>query len=253
MLVLAGTKGTIVCLYAATFILALYVAWPAVAAGTPPPEEGSKPETAGYVFLAVLAATAFLLALIKLLPWILPHLLTLLEVLFLFPSAYVLLSAFGEVAALLGAVWITYTRLFFRWRWVRNASATIIGAVTAGVTGVLLSPHVLVLLLLALTVYDYVSVFVTKHMVRLAQRIAGGGRPAGAFALGLGDVVFPAALAVSACRISPLAPAILLPPVLLAVCYALKTVERTGRCVPALPPIAFALLLGLTAILFLFP
>lgn len=253
MLVFIGSKKTILVLYAITFLLALYIAWPAITAGVPPSEEGKQPETAGYIFLAILAATVFLLALIKLLPWILRYLLLLLEVLLLFPAAYIVLSVFGEVPALLGALWITYTRIFFRWRWIRNVSALLIGALTAGVVGVLFSPHVLVILLLILVVYDYVSVFVTKHMLRLARQIVGEGKPSGTFALGLGDVVFPIALAVSASRIHIWVPLALLPLVLLAVYYALRTVEKTGKGVPALPPITFALLLGLTVILFLFP
>jgi len=65
MLVLMGSKASIITLYAITFLLALYVAWPILSAGIPPSEEGKQPEAAGHVFLAILVATAFLLALIN--------------------------------------------------------------------------------------------------------------------------------------------------------------------------------------------
>ena len=80
-------------------------------------------------------------------------------------------------------------------------------------------------------------------MMVLARHVVGKAKPSGAFGLGLGDVVFPGAFIVSTGRINPWLPVILVPFALLGTLYALRTVEKTGKGVPALPPISLAVLL----------
>jgi len=107
---------------------------------------------------------------------------------------------------------------------VIDAVGLITSAGCAAVFGISLSPLLVVILLILLVVYDYVAVHKTKHMLTLADGVMQQKMPImflvpkklkysyardglavqdkkeerGAYMLGLGDVIFPGILAVSA-------------------------------------------------------
>ncbi len=242
MLVFMGRKGEIVALLLFTLALALYIGMPALS--LPVPEEGKEPAVAVNILAAILAATALILLLIRLFPRLLVYIISALEALLLFVSALFILSDAGLPIALSLSAFLCFLRFYIKAPWAKNLSASIIGAFAAAILGVSLSPTVLALALALLSAYDFVAVFVTRHMMVLARHVVGEGKPAGVFGLGLGDVVFPGAFIVSTGRINPWLPIILVPFAIAGALYALKTVEKTGRGVPALPPISFSILLS---------
>ena len=136
------------------------------------------------------------------------------------------------------------------------------GAIIGGSLGVL----PVIILLLALSVYDFISVFWTKHMVYLAKAITEKPRAFTAavpcktkkyshvFQLGGGDLVMPLILAVSVMGRFSLSHALLTSfggfLALAAVfSYVLK---RPGQALPALPPISMGACLGFAVSVLLF-
>lgn len=109
------------------------------------------------------------------------------------------------------------------------------------------------LLLLLMSAYDAVAVFVTKHMVELAQKTSGRFAfmftfPAGDRLLGLGagDIAFPSAFVCAVLASDGIGYAI--PTAfggLLGIVFLYYyMVDRKGVTLPALPPITAGLLLG---------
>ena len=112
-----------------------------------------------------------------------------------------------------------------RW-YLIDASALLLGAVSAAVLGISVSPPLVSALLLGLAVYDAIAVYKTGHMLTLAESILNSGLPLmvvvpksldyrepqgikiqkdapppggerNAFYMGLGDLVIPGCLVVS--------------------------------------------------------
>ncbi len=103
-----------------------------------------------------------------------------------------------------------------------------------------------------MAVYDFISVFVTKHMLVLAEKAAGlkpGGELLG---LGGGDVVLPGALVVSLLHVSEYVSIAALIGAIVGLIFTLRIVRRRGRPLPALPSILFPqlLLVLLTLVVF---
>ncbi len=241
MLVFMGRKGEIVALLLFTLALALYIGLPALS--LPVPEEGREPAVAVNILAAILVATALILILIRLFPRLLVYIISALEALLLFLSTLFILSDAGLPIAVALSAFLCFLRFYIRAPWTKNISASIIGAFAAAVLGVSLSPAVLALTLALLSAYDFVAVFVTRHMMVLARHVVGEGKPAGVFGLGLGDVVFPGAFIVSTGRINPWLPVILVPFAIAGALIALRTVEKTGRGVPVLGGVCLWVLL----------
>lgn len=160
--------------------------------------------------------------------------------------------------------------------YVVDVYGVLIGAGAAAIFGVSLSVVPVVLLLLALAIYDAVAVYYTRHMLTLAESVLsmhlpvmlvvptkrhfslGGVESLGAkgereaYFLGLGDAVMPAMLVVSAAMFSP-APPVLgwanLPSILavvgsLAGFAVLMLVARSGKPQAGLPFLNSGTLLG---------
>ena len=127
--------------------------------------------------------------------------------------------------------------------------------------GVAIPLGVLVAFSLLLIVYDFVSVFITKHMVELAVRAERAGlsmaisskgkvgrgkvKKVSGISMGLGDVVFPTAIAIAAFPVSPaLSTALLflIPVGYLLVIYMLAKLRVP---LPALPPMLAPQLIAL--------
>ncbi|MBO5118770.1 hypothetical protein J6B78_02495 [Methanocorpusculum sp.] len=127
------------------------------------------------------------------------------------------------LAAALGLGGILLLKFYPEW-FVIDAVGLITAAGCAAIFGISLSPLPVILLLILLIVYDYISVHKTKHMLTLADGVMQQNMPImflvpkklhysfrrsglsiqsrkeerSAYMLGLGDVIFPGVLIVSA-------------------------------------------------------
>ena len=134
--------------------------------------------------------------------------------------------------------------------------------------GASLSPYTVAVLLVVMSIYDYVAVYKTKHMVRMAKAMIAGraifamifpehfkgfferigqAHPGEGFMmLGTGDFVFPLIMAVSAFSISSTAAWIVFGFSLmgLLITHILFVSQKVRRPMPALPPLAAAAILG---------
>jgi len=186
-----------------------------------------------YYFLLVLAFTAFLLLIIKLgRRWILQLIIGLVIIstlYFVYSSVLLNLADLGVMIAI-GATAFTAFLLFYypEW-WVIDAVGILIGAGAAAIFGISLAIVPTLVLLIGLGIYDFVSVYQTKHMISLAEGVVDLKLPVlfvlprnrgyshvkwtqeaskltgedkfekrEAFFMGLGDAVIPTVLVVSA-------------------------------------------------------
>lgn len=136
--------------------------------------------------------------------------------------------------------------------------------------GLIFPPEAIIILLILFSVYDFVSVYFTKHMVRLAKEMltsqaiaaffipsdfsgfgeniktaaAGGGR---FMILGGGDVVFPLMLTVSAVDQFGILAAVVIGLFALAgfvLSFYIFISQKTKKPIPALPAIALFSIIG---------
>lgn len=238
-----GNFRTIVVLYVAALALSLFFAYP------PPqevPPEGESPATAGVFFGYVLVATAVFLIIIKIWPWIFRYIIYFLELFFLFATtaiitvSYALPTTLPFLAVLIRIIW-------WRSTVIQNISTIIIISVSTAVVGASLAPTVAAILLAILATYDYISVFVTKHMVTLAKALGARERLKGEkkeiHMLGAGDIAIPGIFAVSLLRISIPASVAAAIGATIGLVWTTKWAKRWKRVLPALPSIALPELL----------
>ena len=145
-----------------------------------------------------------------------------------------------------------------------------VAGVGAGL-GIRLTPDMVILLLLIFSIYDFIAVYKTKHMVKMAKEMVKGQailgfvipqkisdfpthlkevKPGGKFLiLGAGDIVFPLILAVS------LIPQGILNSLIVALFslvglfagFLIFISKKTRQPMPALPPIALFSIIGYLA------
>lgn len=141
--------------------------------------------------------------------------------------------------------------------------------------GLSFSPLQIIIMLIILSIYDFIAVFKTKHMIVMFKKMMENGanlaiivpnRLVGFLAgmdkakpnddfifLGTGDLVFPIIFAVSALRISLLSSIMIIGGALLGV-MAINVyfmIKKERRAFPALPPITIGSVLGYLISLFL--
>ncbi len=134
--------------------------------------------------------------------------------------------------------------------------------------GASLNPWTVVLILIIMSVYDYVAVYKTKHMVRMAKAMISGraifamifpehwqgfkshlneAHPGEGFMmLGTGDFVFPLIMAASAYIVSPVAAWLVFSFALLGLLlmHLIFISQKIRRPMPALPPLAAFAIIG---------
>ena len=246
VLALKGSFRAIVALYVVAMLLSLFLAWP------PPseiPQEGKNPETAGTFLIYVLIATAFFLLIIKIWPWILRYIINALEILFLLGTTALVAESYGLpmtipfLAVLARIIWWNSTI-------AQNVSTIIIISVSTAVVGISLAPTVAAILITLFAIYDYVSVFITKHMVTLAKALGAKADREGKVEgeakihmLGAGDIAIPGIFAVSLLRVG-IVPAVLAAAgATLGLVCTMRLAKRWRRVLPALPSITLPELL----------
>jgi presenilin-like A22 family membrane protease len=145
---------------------------------------------------------------------------------------------------------------------LKNAAAIMATAGVGVIFGISLGLIPLILFLILLSVYDFLSVFATKHMVEMANFIVKKdlaftvtarappprpGEKEQRIDLGTGDMIAPIMLEVSALAISPLASIFVFVGAVLSLGLFLTLVWKKKMVLPALPPIV----LGMIAFLLL--
>ncbi len=143
---------------------------------------------------------------------------------------------------------------------LKNAAAVLATAGVGVIFGISLGLFPLILFLILLSVYDFLSVFATRHMVEMADfiikrdlafTITARAPPPKAGAkeqridLGTGDMIAPIMLEVSAWTISPAASAFVFAGAVVSLGLFLTLVWRKKMVLPALPPIVLGMILSL--------
>jgi presenilin-like A22 family membrane protease len=222
------------CLFVLIDFLALLVAGPFEAAGAVAFENPNDPYNLAYFFLILLSSTAAILLIAKY--WkkqavrvIFIGATGLLDVYVFYPLlAIVVPIAWLTLGLSVAAAAVLLVILVKNPEWyVVNTSAILSGIGGVAMIGISLNILIVLVLLITMSVYDALSVYKTKHMIDLADTVAdlklpvmfvipkkrdyslvnetkslkeklrdGGERDA--FFLGVGDVVIPGILAVSA-------------------------------------------------------
>ena len=142
----------------------------------------------------------------------------------------------------------------------KNAAAILATAGVGVIFGISLGILPLIIFLVFLSVYDYLSVFMTKHMVELANFVVKKnlaftvtarapppkkGMREQRIDLGTGDMIAPIMLEVSALSVSPVATAFVFVGSVVSLGLFLTLVWRSKMVLPALPPIVFGMIISL--------
>jgi len=143
---------------------------------------------------------------------------------------------------------------------LKNAAAIIATAGVGVVFGISLGIIPLIIFLMMLAVYDYLSVFATKHMVEMATYIVKKdlaftitakekpkmlGERERRIDLGTGDIIAPIMLEVSALTINPIASLFVFVGAIISMAIFLTLVFKKGMVLPALPPIVLGMIASL--------
>lgn len=167
------------------------------------------------------------------------------------------ISTFGGI--LLGLLFST-TKLAMHS--LKNAAAIFATAGVGVVFGISLGIVPLIFFLIFLSIYDYISVFATKHMVELADFVVEKdlaftvtaktppvrpGAKEKRIDLGTGDLIAPIMLEVSALSFSVAAAGLVFLGAMVSMSIFLALVWKKRTVLPALPPIVLGMVSGLLA------
>lgn len=223
--------------------------------------EEAGPETIPWFVLAILFGAAIFLAIARLK---IPLLFTLLEIAVISATSSVLfyslikpllgLTLESMAAGIILGLALAGAKQIFPG--LKNLAALFSSAGAGAVFGFTFGFFAAMLFLLILAVYDYISVYKTKHMVTMANEIvkrnmaftisARQKLPSGKESrldLGTGDLSLPIMAEVSAYSISPLLSIWALGGAIAGVAIVLFTAWKRKEILPALPPIALGILL----------
>lgn len=143
---------------------------------------------------------------------------------------------------------------------LKNAAAILATAGVGVIFGISLGMFPVVLFLILLAIYDYLSVFTTKHMVEMANFVvernlaftitakappAAPGEKEQRVDLGTGDMVAPIMMEVSALAYNPVAAAFVFVGAVASLALFLNYVWKKKMILPALPPIVLGMLVFL--------
>ncbi len=143
---------------------------------------------------------------------------------------------------------------------LKNAAAILATAGVGVIFGISLGLFPVVLFLVLLSVYDYLSVFMTKHMVEMANFVVqkdlaftitakapppAPGEKEQRVDLGTGDMVAPIMLEVSALTFNPTATAFVFAGAVVSLYLFMFLVWKKKMILPALPPIVLGMLASL--------
>lgn len=195
-----------------------------------------------------------------------------LRIFFLFALFAGVITTFGVFISQTSAFIISLILIFsyFLWPyvWLHDSVLILTLPGIAALIGVSLNPWTAAMILIVMSFYDYVAVYKTKHMVRMAKAMIAGraifamifpekvegfkehldkAHPGEGFMmLGTGDFVFPLVMASSAFVVSSLAPWLVLGFSLLGllIMHFIFFSQKIRKPMPALPPLAAFSILG---------
>ena len=128
-----------------------------------------------YYILLILAFTAFLLVIIKSgKRWVMQLIMGLVIIwtlYFVYSSLLLELTQIGWLVAIGGTAFTVFLLFYYPEWWMIDAVGILIGAGAAAIFGISLAILPTLVLLIALAVYDFVSVYETKHMIALAEGV----------------------------------------------------------------------------------
>src|SRR3989344_4551758 len=184
------------------------------------------------------------------------------------------LLAFGIGTAVIFSAFLVAAYVIWPYVWLHDAVMILTLPGIAVLIGLSLQPWFAVLILIIMSVYDYIAVYKTKHMIKMAKAMIAGraifamifpeefrnfkskineAHPGQGFMmLGTGDFVFPLIMAASAMTVSYKSAWIVLGFSIfgLLLMHLLFISQRVRRPMPALPPLAgFAILGFITSLL----
>ena len=188
------------------------------------------------------------------------------ESLAIFGTAYLILSViiftatgnaeFSDIAGICFGILLVALRIIFAKNvLLRNITSVFATAGAGALIGVSLGIWPTIVLLVLLSAYDFIAVFKTKHMVRLAKSVTSKNlsftyalpTPSHQFELGTGDLVMPLVFASSALTYSQAAgapyPAYFIPSIVILIASYIGLIatlhyvsRHEGTALPALPP-----------------
>ena len=144
---------------------------------------------------------------------------------------------------------------------LKNAAAIMATAGVGVIFGISLGLIPLVIFLILLSIYDFLSVFKTRHMVEMANFVVekdmaftvtarapppAPGKKEQRIDLGTGDIIAPIMMEVSAMTFSPVAAAFVFVGAVVSLGLFLGLVFRKRMVLPALPPIVLGMIASLT-------
>lgn len=187
----------------------------------------------------------------------------------LFSGTLITASVFiTDTWALIFSLFLIFIYIIWPYVWLHDLVLVLTLPGIAALLGASLNPWTAVFILIIMSVYDYVAVYKTKHMVRMAKAMISGraifamifpehwqgfklhlneARPGEGFMmLGTGDFVFPLIMAASAYAVSPVAAWLVFSFALLGLLlmHLIFVFQKVRRPMPALPPLAAFAILG---------
>ncbi len=209
------------------------------------PEFVSSGESAPFeMIFYVLLGAVFLYFIIK----YFPQFFTYLEFLVLFASSSVVFYAlsrfiFPYQESIMLSLLFSLS-LFLLKNHLKNFAAMIAAAGAGAVFGITFSPFYAALFLILLAIYDFIAVFITKHMVDFAKFTisrdssftVSSGSGNWRVDLGTGDLAAPILLEVAALSISPFASLFVFMGATFSMSLFMLLLFRRGVILPALPP-----------------
>ncbi|MBU0590857.1 hypothetical protein KKF81_00400 [Candidatus Micrarchaeota archaeon] len=143
---------------------------------------------------------------------------------------------------------------------LKNTAAVLATAGVGVIVGISFGLVPLVIFLILLSIYDYISVFKTKHMVELANFVVKKdlaftitaklpaekkGEPENRMDLGTGDMIAPIMLEISALSFNPIASVFVFVGAVVSMTLFLLLVWKKKMVLPALPPIVLGMIIAL--------
>jgi presenilin-like A22 family membrane protease len=228
--------------------------------------DAEEPSNALFFIMYILFGAVFMIALIRLLGKV-PLVFVLMEFMLIATSSSIVFYAFlrlvlgYDVSTLVAVVMgLAFSGLKQLRPGFKNAAAIFATAGVGVIFGVSLGILPLIIFLVFLSIYDYLSVFMTKHMVELANFVVKKnlaftvtakapppkkGMKEQRIDLGTGDMIAPVMLEVSTLSISPVATAFVFVGAVVSLGLFLTLVWRSKMVLPALPPIVFGMIISL--------
>ncbi|MCK4310232.1 MAG: hypothetical protein KAV80_02135 [Methanomicrobia archaeon] len=167
-------------------------------------EGGSKPSTSFYLFFVILIASVFVFALIKF--NLSKFLYYFVDYFGLFLMNYYVFTFFiGMYLAVALSFAMVVIRFKFRKWYVLNYCTIVLSVGVVSFLGTSLTPLIIAILMILLSIYDIISVVKTKHMITLAEDVMNKGGSQvfrleigdETIILGAADIIFPNLLIIS--------------------------------------------------------